>query len=167
MKDMKQNMKRFINIFICLSMLVCAAASCQKEDAGVNSLIDQSLVGEWRLKEVTAEGTDVYKNIDIYLCINPDGSFELFQKSGTQTLRFNRYIGTCKSEEGILTGEYKGGIPWGSRYIYDSSVSDRLVLKSYNLIEEQKYVRESIPAEVRENADTITKAYSSDTTPIL
>lgn len=159
-------MKKFINIFISLVALVLASVSCEKEEIIVKETIDPAIVGEWRLTGVVAENTDVYKNVDIYLCINSDCSFELFQKSGTQSVRYSRYTGTCTSLNGVLSGVYSSGTPWGGKYTYTSS-QEELVLKSYNMIEEQKYKRTSIPADIRENADTITRSTSSDFTPIL
>ena len=157
-------MKRALNIICGLAILVMAA-SCQKE-APIDS-VDPTLVGEWHLTEATAEGTAIMAGIDIYLCINSDCTFELYQKSGTQSVRYDKFTGTCKTEDGVLTGIYSNGKPWGGKYIFKVT-ADELLLKTTNLLEEQKYKKVQIPSDVKENANlALTKAAGAESTPIL
>ena len=105
--------------------------------------------------------------IDIYLCINSDCTFELYQKSGTQSVRYDKFTGTCKTEDGVLTGIYSNGKPWGGKYIFKVT-ADELLLKTTNLLEEQKYKKVQIPSDVKENANlALTKAAGAESTPIL
>lgn len=158
-------MKKALNIICGLAILVMAA-SCQKEDPIADS-VDTALVGEWQLKEATAEGTAIMAGIDVYLCINSDCTFELYQKSGTQSVRYDKYTGTCKTEDGILTGVYSNGKPWGGKYVFKVT-ADELLLKTTNLLEEQKYKKTLIPSEIKENANlALTKAAGTESTPIL
>lgn len=156
-------MKRLINIFIGFAALVCAASSCQKEEVTVKPEIDSNIVGEWELDSTIADGEEI-SNVSAYLSINQDGSFELYQQTGSQNLRYVMYKGTCSSKDNILSGTYSDGTPWGDRYSYRLE-GDKLILTTYNLIETQTYVKAEIPAEVKENADT--KSISDDVTPIL
>ena len=158
-------MKRVLNIIIGLSALAFATVACQKETATTTSL-DQTLVGEWHLADAKAEGASIMKDIDIYLCINTDGTFELYQQSGTQELRYDLYTGTCYTENGVLTGVYSDGKPWGGKYTY-SNTTEGLLLKTTNNLEEQSYIKCQIPAEVRDNANINTRTASAAGSPIL
>ena len=157
------NMKRFIYIlFICCAAL---AVSCQETDTPTYG-IDSAVIGEWHLTGAMAEGTPINEDMDVWLCIYSDCTFELYQKSITQSVRYDRFTGTCSTRDNILSGTYSSGMPWGSRYTY-ATASDALILTSFNLLEEQHYTRQEVPADVRENADEITRAVASDSTPIL
>ncbi len=159
-------MKRTLNIIIGLAALVFATVSCQKE-VSADKTIDSAVVGQWHLFGAKAEGESIMQGIDIYLCINADGSFELYQKSGTQEERYDLYTGTCYTQNGILTGVYSDGKPWGGKYTYARTI-DGILLKTTNNLEEQKYLSCQIPAQVRENANLInTKSASAAGSPIL
>ena len=159
-------MKRTFNIIIGLAALVFATVSCQKENSAYKTL-DSIVVGEWHLAGAKAEGESIMKDIDIYLCINADSTFELYQKSGTQGTRYDLYTGTCSTQNGVLTGVYSNGKPWGGKYTYAKTI-DGMLLKTTNNLEEQKYRSCQIPAEIRENANFInTKSASTAGSPIL
>lgn len=159
-------MKRFTYILIGLAALVAAAASCKKEEVTPMPEIDSALATEWQLVETKAEGTIVGADMSIYLSILPDGTFELFQKSPDQTVRYDRYTGTCTSKDGILTGVYSDGTSM-NKWMYTVS-GEGLTLQSFNLLEVQKYKKATIPADVRENAnDILTKSDAAGSCPIL
>lgn len=163
-------MKKLINIFIGFAVLSIMAISCQKEEAPELTPvleISERLVGEWQLFRALSDGIEVNQDIDVYLCINADCSFELYQKSGTQTERYDKYIGTCSSENDILSGVYNNGKPWGSKYTF-TFIVDGMILKSYNLIEVQQYSKVTIPEEVKAEATLVnTKSAVSTGNPIL
>lgn len=142
-----------------------ATVSCQKETS-TDKTVDQVVVGEWHLASAKAEGVSILQDVDIYLCIHADCSFELYQKSGTQEIRYDLFTGTCFTEGGVLTGVYSDGKPWGGVYTY-TKTSDGLLLKTTNNLEEQSYVGCQIPAEVKENANINTKSVSVSGSPIL
>ena len=156
-------MKRFTHILIGLAALV-AAAACSKEEVTPQAGIDSALEGEWELVETKAEGTVVAQDMSVYLCIYSDGTFELFQKSPDQTVRYDKFTGTCASKEGLLTGVYSDGTPM-NKWLY-TCTGESLTLQSYNLLEVQKYKKAIIPADVRENAN-FTKSDAADGCPIL
>ena len=160
-------MKRFTYILIGLAALVATAVSCKKEEVVVKNEIDQALVAEWELLETKAEGTVVAADMSVYLCIDGDGTFELFQKSAGQTVRYDRFTGNCWSADGIVNGTYSDGTGWASKWMY-SFTAEGMTLQSYNLLEVQKYKKTTIPAEVRENAnDVLTKSEAASGCPIL
>lgn len=158
-------MKRLINILIVSATLVGVAASCQKED-GTSGIIDPAIAGEWHLTEILAEGTLVSEDLDSYLLINIDGTFELYQKSGSQTFRYDRFTGTCAYEDNLLSGVYSNGQPWGSKYSV-SLAGDMMTLLSFNLLEVQKYQKMAIPESVKKDANTITRSGAVLCAPIL
>ena len=158
-------MKRFINIIIGIAAMVIVPASCQKEEQAVT--MDPSLVGEWHLTEITAEGIVVSEGIDCYLLIASDCTFELYQQSGTQTIRYEKYTGTCTYENEILSGYYSNGKPWGGKYLVSAN-GENLTLSSYNLLEVQKYKKAVIPEDVKKNANAVhTKSGDILSSPIL
>ena len=158
-------MRRFINIFAAFAVIVCAAA-CSKESTQTQKYLAPELIGEWHLTEAVAEGTVISSEIDVYLAICPDFGFELYQKSGSQSVRYDKFTGTCECKDGLLCGTYSNGEAWASRYSF-TLTKDGLVLKSYNRLEEQKYAKAEIPADVKENANVITKSAATSLAPIL
>ena len=161
-----KDMKRRLYIILTASAALMAA-SCEKagESISTPAALDPSVIGEWHLSRMLAEGSLIEDMPDVYLAINPDGTFELYQKSGTQSLRHDRFTGTCYTQDGILSGVYSNGDAWGSKWEYVMTL-DGLLLKSFNMLEENLYVKTEIPREVRINAnDVVVKSYS--TAPIL
>lgn len=160
-----RSMKKAFNIIIGLAALVMAVASCQKEEPEYSH--DPTLVGEWHLVSAEAEGESIMTDIDVYLSINEEGLFELYQMSGTQSLRYELYKGKCKTANGIVTGTYSNGKAWGAKYYY-TKTADGLRLQTTNKIEQQVYVNCQIPASVKENANNVsTKAAGTAGSPIL
>ena len=138
------------------------AASCEKVEIETNN-IDGAVAGVWELTEASAEGKPI-DQYEVFLHLAPEGHFELYQKSGTQT-RYDLFTGTYTTENGIINGVYSDGKPWGGKYTYTVS-DENLTLESFNLLEVQKYKRSALPDEVIDNANAVvTKAGSS--TPIL
>ena len=162
-----RNMKRLINIITGLAVMVMAAVSCSNQDMELPAkTVDPALVGEWHLAGMKADGEYIGQDTDVYLVISEYGSFELYQKTGSQEMRYDRYSGNCWTEDGILTGVYSDGKPWGSRYEY-AKTFDGFLLKSYNLLEEQKYVKAVLPEEVRTNANPVGTRSAASGSPIL
>lgn len=142
-------MKKLLNIIIVLAAAVCM--SCTKEDIVEIRQMEPAAVGEWHLIEETCEGQDVPTLAEVYLCIKSDCTFELYQKTGTQT-RFFLYTGSCYSEDGNLIGEYSDGTAWGSAYqvTYDD---DRLILSSKDKMGKMIFEKKSLADEEKKNAD--------------
>lgn len=158
-------MKRTFNIIIGIAALVLATVSCQKESTAPKA-IDSTVVGEWHLVGAKAEGVSILKDLDIYLCINADSTFELYQKSGSQEFRYDLHTGTCYTQNGVLTGVYSDGMPWGGKYVY-TKITNGIILKTTNDIEVQRYISCQIPVEIKANANPRTKSADSALSPIL
>lgn len=162
-----KKMKRFIYILTAVAAMIIATAGCQKAENETVTGIDPHVVGEWKLDVVISEGYNNPGVPEVYLCIKSDCTFELYQKSGTQSVRFDKFTGTCSTEDGLLKGVYSSGKEWGSKWEYFITMNG-ITLKSFNLLEENRYIKAEIPAEVRENANIIdTKSTYAASTPIL
>ena len=116
--------------------------------------MDKALVGTWHLAETIVDGETLDSKLaDVYLVLNSDCTFALYQKTGSQTDRYDLFTGECRSKDGILSGTYASGDSWGSSYKYKVSGTS-LTLTSSDLMEEQVYDKESLPENIKVNADT-------------
>ena len=147
-------MKKIFNIMIA-AVAICLTAACQKEITNV-SVISPEYVGEWHLSTVEVDGALQDYPYDVYLSINSDCTFELYQKSGTQ-MRYTKFTGTCRSEGKILTGIYSSGEKWGDAYTADV-LGNTLILTSSDGIEIQEYVKEPLSQAEKQNASVSTRA---------
>lgn len=149
----QMTMKKIFNLMFA-AVAICLTAACQKEE--IKDSVNPELIGEWHLSTVEVDGAVQSYPYDVYLTINNDCTFELYQKSGTQ-MRYTKFTGTCKSEGKVLSGVYASGTPWGDSY--NASVEgDVLVLISSDGVEMQEYKKESLSAEEKLAADISTKS---------
>jgi hypothetical protein len=147
-------MKRILNIIIAAVTLVLTAA-CQKEET--KNTIDPAIVGEWHLSIVEIDGKIQQQwPYDVYLTINSDCTFELYQKSGDQT-RYTKFTGTCQSKGNVLSGIYASGAEWGDSWT-TSIEDDTLTLTSSDEVEVNVYIRESLDMQDKIDAEISTKA---------
>jgi hypothetical protein len=144
------------------AVAICLTAACQKEE--IKDIVDPAIVGEWHLSTVEVDGAVQKYSYDVYFAINNDGTFELYQKSGTQT-RYTKFTGTCKSEGNVLSGVYSSGTPWGTSYTALVS-GGMLVLTSADGVEVQEYTKESLSQEEKLAANISTRAMD-EMAPIL
>ena len=158
----QMTMKKILNIMFA-AVAICLTAACQKED-GPEVTVDPAIVGEWHLSTVEVDGAFQTYPYDVYLAINNDGTFELYQKSGTQ-VRYTKFTGTCKSEGQILSGVYSSGTPWGDSYTAIVS-GGLLVLTSSDGVEVQEFTKESLSQEEKLAANISTRA-NDEMAPIL
>lgn len=154
-------MKKILNIMFA-AVAICFTAACQKEE--VKDIVDPAIVGEWHLSTVEVDGAVQKYSYDVYFAINNDGTFELYQKSGTQT-RYTKFTGTCKSEGNQLSGVYSSGTPWGTSYTALVS-GGMLVLTTADGVEVQEYTKESLSQEEKLAANISTRAIE-EVAPIL
>lgn len=149
----KKDMKKITNIIFALAAAVCLAGSCQKEAPAPS--LDSSLVGQWHLVSIMADDTELDNSLmDIYLVLNSNQTFELYQMTGNQESRYDLYTGTCTSEEGILSGIYANGSSWGTEYEYEVTGGSTLTLTSSDGQETQVYEKSSLPEGMKVNHDT-------------
>ena len=154
-------MKKIFNIMFA-AVAICLTAACQKEE--IKDSVNPAIVGEWHLSTVEVDGAVQKYSYDVYFAINNDGTFELYQKSGTQT-RYTKFTGTCRSEGNVLSGVYSSGTPWGTSYTALVS-GGMLVLTSADGVEVQEYTKESLSQEEKLAANISTRAMD-EMAPIL
>ena len=154
-------MKKILNIMFA-AVAICFTAACQKEE--VKDIVDSAIIGEWHLSTVEVDGAVQKYSYDVYFAINNDGTFELYQKSGTQT-RYTKFTGTCKSEGNQLSGVYSSGTPWGTSYTALVS-GGMLVLTTADGVEVQEYTKESLSQEEKLAANISTRSMD-EIAPIL
>jgi hypothetical protein len=155
-------MKKIFNIMFA-AVAICLTAACQKEE-GPKAVVDPAIVGEWHLSTVEVDGAVQTYPYDVYFAINSDGTFELYQKSGTQ-VRYTKFTGTCRSEGQILSGIYSSGTPWGDSYTAIIS-GGLLVLTSSDGVEVQEYEKGSLNQEEKLAANISTRAMD-EISPVL
>lgn len=139
-------MKRILYI---LAAVLLTAISCQKE----GNALWENLVGEWHY---TAEESGVAE--DVYISFAENGSFEIYQKIGEGPYWHVTGEFALDRETSVLSGFYSDRYPWSYSYVIEVS-STTLVMKAVELEGYiQNYVREQIPAEVRDKSLPLTKA---------
>lgn len=155
-------MKKLYHILVALAAL-CTVLSCQKED--IKDSVANDLVGEWHLEETETDGMVIDPLSDVYLIINSDCTFIMYQKSGDQK-RYTRFTGTCKTTQNILSGEYSDGTRFGSDYEFSIS-GDTLTLITADGLEIQTWIRESLDQNLKNEADVKTRSVLHDVIPFL
>ena len=148
-----------------IAAITLMAAGCGKESVTPQESMEAALVGEWHLAQTEVDGTVLDTQSDVYLAINSDCTFELYQKSGDM-LRYTKFTGSCSLKGNKLSGTYSDGTPWGS--IYTAEVDGAvLILTNETQNEVQKYNKEAISEEIKDEADVKSNAYTYDVEPIL
>lgn len=139
-------------LFILTTLLMFSATGCKKDK---NPIDYRSLViGEWHCIP-----TDI--DADIHAVFEEDGSFDLYQKVGEG--RYRHYDGTWLSDKSTLSGTYSDGSAWGSTYKMTFQDENTMTLTALNGSEDMKtYVRESVPAEVKEESIDVKSACRPD-----
>lgn len=149
------NMKRIICILATFTAVVLSSCSKVEETAPIRQ-VSSEIIGGWHLIEEYCDGIAIVDKVDIYLCINADCSFTLYQKDESQ-IRYFKYTGNCYSEANILIGEYSDGTPWGARYMVSFN-EGRLVLSSYDKMSKMIYERKDLSDEEKQAAHTAVKS---------
>ena len=142
-------MKKLLYILTALLLM----AGCGEKNHGPEKkepTFEDKLCAEWHSEMLPMD------NADIYLQLNKDKTFELYQKIGEGAHRL--YRGTWNVEENILTGVYNDGESWAAAYA--AAMSDKfLTLTSQNdAAEESVFVKEEIPAEVKASCEVMVRS---------
>ena len=95
---------------------------------------------------------------EIYVAFAAEGGFDLYQQIGEG--RHRHYTGTWTLEGNILSGIYADETAWGSSYKVEFSDDNTMILTAQNGSEEiMTYVRESVPAEVKEGCIDVKSSF--------
>ena len=157
------NMKK--TLYIIIGLIAATCLSCKKDESVADiKTVAQEVVGEWHLIKETCEGVPVESTAEVYLHIKADSSFELYQKSGTQT-RFYMFNGTCYSEDGKLIGQYNDGTSWGAVYLV-TFADGKMILSTFDKMGEMTFESKSLSVEEKNNANIAVKSSAAES-PIL
>jgi len=146
-------MKKNIYIFIALLLI---ATGCKKDKPVDHAKL---VIGEWHCAPETFEA-------DVYLALDTDGTFDLYQQIGEG--RHRHYSGEWDLDGTTLSGTYSNGDNWGSGYQVSFSGDNTMSLKALNGSEEvMKYSREAIPSEVINGSIEVKSTADTDCRPVL
>lgn len=142
-------------LFILTIILLTVTTGCKKDK---NPIDYKSLViGEWHCAPTNIDA-------DIHAVFEEDGSFDLYQRVGEG--RYRHYEGTWSSDKSTLSGTYSDGSDWGSSYKMDFDDDNTMILTALNGSEEvMTYLREAVPAEVKDSCIDVKSTDWSDYSP--
>lgn len=149
-------MKRllYLSLAVCGALFFAACSGSKNDEPRPVGPI----AGEWHLASWNAETPEEF---DAYVAFNPDATFDLYQR--IEQVRYQHFTGTYLLRGNVLTGQYSDDTAWGSTYeVSFGDDGDLMTLVSEPEIGEvHVYVRESIPASIKETP-TATAAVRSE-----
>lgn len=146
--------KIFTKIMVCAAALFAFAACGDPEAERL-----EQVTGEWHY---TAEESGV--EIDVYLGLYTDYTFELYQKVGDGPHYL--YKGNFAYDGDVLTGTYSDYTPWAQDYKVSKSGNTMTLTSATNPDYKLSFTKESIPQSVRTHYMPVTKS-EDQVLPIL
>ena len=146
--------KIFTKIMVCAAALFAFAACGDPEAERL-----EQVTGEWHYTTVES-GVE----IDVYLGLYTDYTFELYQKVGDGPHYL--YKGKFAYDGDVLTGTYSDYTPWAQDYKVSKSGSTMTLTSSTNPDYKLSFKKEAIPESVRIHFMPVTKA-EGEALPIL
>lgn len=134
---------------ICLAtVLLSCLSSCRKESKPEEVF---SITGDWNITSVTTKSAVIgSQTVDVYLRFSEDGTFSMYQKTGSA--RYECFTGTWTLDSRVLGGKYSDGTPWAARYNV-SREGRTMTLESITTpVEVSVYTETSIPQNVISDA---------------
>lgn len=140
-------MKRLMTICLATVLLSCLS-SCRKESKPEEVF---SITGDWNITSVTTKSAVIgSQTVDVYLRFSEDGTFFMYQKTGSA--RYECFTGTWTLDSRVLGGRYSDGTPWAARYNV-SREGRTMTLESITTpVEVSVYTETSIPQNVISDA---------------
>ena len=142
-------MKKVLYILTAL-LLLAACGEKNSDPVKKEPTFEEKLCGEWHSNTLPVE------DADIYLQLNIDKTFELYQKIGEGAHRL--YRGTWNVEENVLTGVYNDGESWSAAYEVTLNDKFMTLISQNDAAESSIYVKEEIPAEIKETCEVMVKS---------
>lgn len=144
-------------LFALTALLLIVATGCKKEEKKID--YKAKLAGEWHCTPADIDA-------DIYVIFAKEGDFDLYQQIGEG--RHRHYTGSWTSEESTLSGTYADGSAWGSTYKMEFPDDNTMTLTALNGSEEvMTYVRETVPAEIKEGSIEVKSITEPDARPVF
>lgn len=141
-------MKKILLITICTFI---GLSACEKKSTTPEIPLSESICGEWR-------GTGLSVDAGIYIDFNSDGTFELYQKMGSEIFELRR--GRWTLEGDILSGTYNDSEAWASSYKASISGDSLTLVAQGEGSETNVYSRVEIPAYIKESCTVVVKSAS-------
>lgn len=140
-------MKRLMTICLATVLLSCLS-SCRKDSKPEEVF---SITGDWNITSVTTKSAVIgSQTVDVYLRFSEDGTFSMYQKTGSA--RYECFTGTWTLDSRVLGGKYSDGTPWAARYNV-SREGRTMTLESITTpVEVSVYTETSIPQNVISDA---------------
>ncbi len=148
-------MKRLLYLFnIIFAMLFVACGGSSEND--VDSYDYTKISAEWKL----TEWADMPADMDVYIAFETNQTFTMYQQ--TETVRFVKYNGTYSVKGDVISGKYSDGKPWGSSYILSFKGESMTLVSKTDVAEVNVYTKTTIPAEVKEEAESNVASKSNE-----
>jgi hypothetical protein len=152
---MQMLMKKIFEIILVCAAAMFAFAACSDPEA--DKL--EKVAGEWHYT-----GVESGVQIDVYLGLYTDSTFDLYQKVGEGPHYL--YKGKYNFDGQVLSGTYSDYTPWANDYQVTRSGSSLILTSVAAPDYSVTYVKESIPESVKTHYMPATKAGESPM-PIL
>ncbi len=149
-------MKKIMHKILLFAAAVFAFAACTDPEADKLEMV----VGEWHYT-TTESGVE----IDVYLGLSADYTFELYQKIGEGPHYL--YTGKYQFDGKVLTGVYADYAPWANDYQITRTGNTMVMTSVSNPDYSLTYKKESIPESVKTHYMPVTKADAKTVAPIL
>lgn len=102
---------------------------------------NNGIFGGWHIKSYCGTAS----NTDIYMQLNEDNSFLLYQRTNSPT--YTAYKGTFAISNNTISGSYDDGTQWASNYTYSIDGNGCLVfVNTYNSSEVTVYEPATMPS---------------------
>lgn len=134
-------------LFVLLATSLLAGCGNSKDDDTPSPLAGK-IAGEWHL---TAWSGEIPETFDVYVSFD-GGKFTTYQK--IESVSYEKYTGSYRLKNDILSGKYGDSTPWGSTYTVEFDESgDMLTLTSAtDVAEVSVYTRTTIPGAIKKGA---------------
>lgn len=134
---------------ICLATVLLSCLSSCRKDSKPEEVF--SITGDWNITSVTTKSAVIgSQTVDVYLRFLEDGTFSMYQKTGSA--RYECFTGTWTLDSRVLGGKYSDGTPWAARYNV-SREGRTMTLESITTpVEVSVYTEASIPQNVISDA---------------
>ena len=105
------------------------------------------ITGEWQLSSIATKAATLGgQTVDVYVSFTADNKFELWQQLGQGWYVY--FSGTWTLSDGILSGSYDNGNPWGAQYNVTVD-GDKMTLVTTGGGETDTYTRTTVPDSVK------------------
>lgn len=151
-------MKKYIYKIFTIFVLIAAAVSCKSDEMRSK----EDLVGDWHYA-----GTENGVAMDIWLSLNLDDTFEMYQMVGEGAYWKSTGKYTADIETGIISGRYSDKTPWAHDYEFSVNGSVLTLTAVDTPSYTTTYKRETVPAEVKEKSLDLTKSSEMEFVPYL